>query len=281
VEANAVRYATTVLGIIAALVTSPTARAQSLSLPDVLRDVGLYVERYFSRVQSIVGVEKVVVQPVARDLASDGRARTLVYELRLDWSPGAEPYVRRDLITVDGRPPKADEEPMCMDTAAITPEPLEFLLPENQSRFVFTDGGTAKYEGHPVRVLGYRTRVEEPSRTTWQEGCGSVEPGRIQGKVWVDTASAEVHRIDSGFVGRIDIRVPRDQPWTFGARDLTFERMGTSIRYRPVRFANPDETFLLPSTVDSLTVIRNATSLRVRHEYADYRRFVTGGRIVQ
>jgi hypothetical protein len=97
----------------------------------------------------------------------------------------------------------------------------------------------------------------------------------------VDVTSAEVRRIDSGLVGQIELRVPRDQPWSDGARNLTFERMDTSIRYHPVRFDDPDETHLLPATIDSLAVIRNATSLRVRHQYTNYRRFVTGGRIVE
>jgi hypothetical protein len=257
------------------------AAAQSKPLIEVLHDVGQYVSSYLTRVQSVVGTERVVVQPIARDWTSEGRPRTLVFELRLDWTPGAEAAVRRDLVRVNGRAPRPRDEPLCMDSAAITPEPLEFLLPDNQEKVVFTDAGFSSMDGRRVRVLGYRSRAIQPVKATWKEGCGSVDPGREIGRLWVDAETAEVRRVDSGFSGLIELRVPRDQPWPSERRDLTFERSETSIRYRPVRFDDPQETLLLPAAVDSITIIRNAVSLRVRHEYSGYRRFVTGGRVVQ
>jgi len=269
-----------VLGLTAALAAPGSADAQSLNLSGVLRDVGVYVERYLSRVQSIVGVEKVTVQPVARDLSSSGFARTLLYELRLDWTPGVPATVVRELVKVNGRVPGPHDEPMCLDTAAITPEPLEFLLPENLERFEFTDSGRATVDGRRVRVLSYRTRTAEPAQATWKDGCGSFEPGRTRGRVWVDAVSAEVRRIESGLIGQVDVRVPREQPWSAGSRDVTFERVDTSIQYRAVHFESPDETVLMPATIESLTMVRNAASYRVRHEYSNYRRFETGARIV-
>ena len=285
-DAQAVSRDTTALRITALVFTALSvaprpADAQTTPLSEVLRDVGMYVEGYFSRVQHVIGVEKVTVQPVSRDLKNDGRTRNLVYELRLDWTPGAPADVRRELVRVDGRPSRPRDEAKCMDTAAITPEPLEFLLPENQGRYVFADTGSRTMDGRPVRTVSFRSRAAQRAKTSWKNGCGSLDPGRVNGRIWIDVSSNEVRRVDSGFVGRLEIRVPRDQPWTDTERDLTFERMDTSIRYRAVRFDDPDETFLLPATIDSLTLIRNATSFRVRHEYSGYRRFVTGGRIVE
>jgi len=45
---------------------------------------------------------------------------------------------------------------------------------------------------------------------------------------------------------------------------------------------DPDETILLPSRVESVTFIRNSAVPRVRmiRTYTDYRRFLTGGRIL-
>ncbi|MEQ1758137.1 MAG: hypothetical protein ABL986_07440 [Vicinamibacterales bacterium] len=266
---------------LAILVAPPQVSAQSASVADVLHRVGAYVESYLTRVQSIVGVETVTVQPIARDWSGEGLARTLVYELRLDWTPGAEAAVRRELITVNGRVPRPRDEPKCMDSAAITTEPLEFLLPENRTRYEFTDGGPASVNGQPVTVLNYRTRVETPVKTTWDDGCGNIDPGRSRGRIWVKSGSGEVHRIDSGLIGQVDMQVPRDQPWTDSRRNLTLERMDSSIRYRAFRFDNPDETLLLPTSHESVTVMRNAASLRVRHQYGNYRRFVTGGRVIE
>ena len=64
---------------------------------------------------------------------------------------------------------------------------------------------------------------------------------------------------------------------------MTIERADTSIRYRQVTFQDPEETLLVPSSIDTVTVIRNSGAPRVRktQRFTDYRRFVTGGRIVQ
>jgi hypothetical protein len=61
------------------------------------------------------------------------------------------------------------------------------------------------------------------------------------------------------------------------------ERDDTLIDYKRFSFSEPDETVLLPSRVESLTVIRNSAVPRVRTTVTltDYRRFLTGGRVVQ
>jgi hypothetical protein len=270
-----------VLGLSAFFVAPRSLDAQSPDLTGVLHDVGVYVEGYLTRVQSIVGTEKVVIQPVTRDWTTDGTPRTLIYELRLDWSPGAAAAVKRDLMTVNGRVARPSDQPKCTDNAALTPEALELLLPENQHEFVFTDAGTSRIDGRAARVLAFQTREQRPPRATWKDSCGTFDPGGVRGRVWVGVGSAEVYRIESGLMGLREVRVPNDQPWAESARNITFERLDTSIRYRPFQFADPDEVILLPATVESLSLVRNATSLRVRHEYSGYRRFVTGSRIVE
>ncbi len=269
------------LAAIVLLLAPHPAAAQSSDLTQVLTDVGAYVQRYLSSVQSIVGVETVTVQPIASDLSPDGRLRRMVFELRLDWAPGLPATVSRELVRVDGRAPRPGDEPKCLGPRAVSPEPLQFLLPENRERFVFTDAGVGRVDGFRVRQIDYRSRASVPVTSTWKDGCGSVDPGRSRGRIWVDAASAEVRRVDEGLVSPFDIRVPRDQPWAALSRDVTYQRVETSIRYRPVRFDDPEESILLPATIDSLLVVRNAASLRTRYEYTSYRRFVTGGRLVQ
>ena len=53
--------------------------------------------------------------------------------------------------------------------------------------------------------------------------------------------------------------------------------------FGPVKFVDPDETLMLPASVDSLQVVRNAGVPRSRktQRFSNYRRFITGGRIVQ
>jgi hypothetical protein len=53
--------------------------------------------------------------------------------------------------------------------------------------------------------------------------------------------------------------------------------------YRRVTFSDPDESIMLPASMDTLTVIRNAGTPRMRktQNFRNYRRFMTGIRIVQ
>ena len=63
---------------------------------------------------------------------------------------------------------------------------------------------------------------------------------------------------------------------------MTIERADSSIRYRRVPFSDPDETLLFPATIDTTTIVRNSGSPRTRisQSFGNYRRFVTGSRIV-
>jgi hypothetical protein len=55
-----------------------------------------------------------------------------------------------------------------------------------------------------------------------------------------------------------------------------------TIRYKTVVFRDPDEVLLLPESIDSFTLIRGGLqSARRNQTFSDYKRFVTGGRVLQ
>ena len=61
---------------------------------------------------------------------------------------------------------------------------------------------------------------------------------------------------------------------------MTIERADSSIRYRRVPFSDPDETMLLPESIESLTVLRTGLqSTRRMQVFSNYRRFLTSGRV--
>ena len=64
---------------------------------------------------------------------------------------------------------------------------------------------------------------------------------------------------------------------------MTIERYDTSVRYRRVMFSDPDETLLLPSSIETLSIVRNGGTPRLRttQTFSDYKRFVANSRIVQ
>jgi hypothetical protein len=63
---------------------------------------------------------------------------------------------------------------------------------------------------------------------------------------------------------------------------MVVERLDSSIVYRRVTFSDPDETVMLPASKETVSVIRNAGTPRLRttQSFRNYRRFMTGGRIV-
>jgi hypothetical protein len=271
----------------AVLVAAPAA--QALSPAPLLARIGGYVEQYYARAAHILALEEVTVQPLTRDLAADGFARRLAYELRVEWNPDAGEGQRgasvvRQLVSVNGRPPRPGDEPQCTDPRSISPEPLAPLLPGERGKYIFHPAGTGQVAGRPAVIVDYRSVRAEPPRVEWRDDCALIDlPGRTRGRVWADPETAEILRFDEQLVGLVDIPVPRTQQRRGAAAYMTIERADMSIRYRPVPFVDPDETLMLPERVESVVVIRNSGSprLRITQSFSNYRRFVTASRIVR
>jgi hypothetical protein len=271
------------------LVSARAAAGQSVPADAAVARMGDYVERYYARAQSIMVDEAVSIQPLGRDLSFAGFARRLLYEVRVEWNPGAgadeDPAtVSRQLVSVNGRPPRADEEPGCMDPRSLSPEPLAFLLPDRRHKFVFTSAGLARLDGQTAMMIDYRSVRPEPPKAHFDDECASVElPGRSRGRIWADPETAEILRFDEGLTGMVDVPVPWNQQRRGASSYMTIERADSSVRYRRITFTDPDETVLLPVSIDTITVIRNSGSPRTRisQAFSNYRRFVTGSRIVR
>lgn len=279
------------VGIGAALVMPLGLSAQVVdsAVPGHLARIGLRVQEYFDRVQRLVCRETVRLQPLKSDLMPDGRARELVYELRVDWMPPAsggppEATIQRELLLVDGRPPQPGDEPGCMDPKAFSPEPLAMLLPERQPGFAFRRVGDERIDGRPSVLLDYRPVAADPPTVTWRGDCVSVELlSMTRGRVWADAANGDVLRLDESLTGLYEFPVPERLQRGGGPRSLIIERSDTTIRYRPITFSEPDETLLLPASIETLTIVRRAgiPRQRITQTFSDYRRFITSGRIVQ
>jgi hypothetical protein len=270
------------------VLTAVGAEGQSVPAEDAIERVGDYVERYYARAQSIVVDESVAIQPLGLDLRNDGFARRLTYELRVEWNPDAADdespaTVTRQLLSINGRAPRAGQEPECLDPRSTSPEPLAFLLPDRRHKFTFKAAGLGRVGERTAVMIDYRSVKPEAPKAEWKKECVSVDlPGRARGRIWADPETSEILRLDEGITGLVDIAVPREQQRTGGPSYMTIERADSSIRYRRVVFTDPDETLLLPSSIDTVTIVRNSGSPRVRisQTFGNYRRFVTGSRIV-
>jgi hypothetical protein len=270
----------------------PQPPAAGVELAGILERVGRRVEEYFARAATVVATETVSVQPVGRDLMSEGFARRLIYELRVSWEPPEPPAtmpkvtVLRQLLKVNGRSPRNDDrDEGCFDPKAVSTEPLEMLLPERRRGFAFTAAGPGRTDGRPALRIDYRPLAPKtPPTITWQsDTCGNIEmPGYLRGRVWVDAVSGDVLRLDEEVHGFPELRLPRDKITKGFAPTLRVERADSSIRYKVVAFDDPEEHLLLPSSVETLTVVTGSGTPRRRtvHTYAGYKRFLTKGRIV-
>lgn len=278
------------LGALVAAGTSASAQgADAREVDAALWRIGAFVERYYSRAQSVVSDVRVRIRPMARDMSPRGLARRLLYEMRVEWDPGKddappEPIVMRDLLEANGRPPEPGDELECSDPRLVSPEPLAIFLPKRRNAFSFKWAGRGREAGRHVMMLDYRARGDEPPTIEWNGNCVSVDlPGMTRGRVWADAESGEVLRLDEHLTGMFEFDVPRDQRSTGGPLTMTIERADTSIRYRPVEFSSPDETLLLPSSIEMMVVWRNAGVQRlfITHDISNYRRFVTGSRMIR
>src|SRR3954471_23878592 len=160
-------------------------------LPSVLARVAESVTRYYARAQSIMCIETVRLQSLGNDLLSDASpARRLDYELRVAWDPASagetpEATVHRQLIKVNGRVPKPNDEPKCMDPKDVSPEPLAMFLPDGQADLLFTIAGTGKINGRRAVMLDFKSRAAGEAKMSATKDCLSFElPGRERGRAW-------------------------------------------------------------------------------------------------
>src|SRR5690242_16357455 len=76
-------------GLMWTMAVAMAPAAQTLAPVDPITRLGDYVQSYYSKAQSIVTEETVVLQPLSLDLTADGFPRRATYELRVEWNPDA------------------------------------------------------------------------------------------------------------------------------------------------------------------------------------------------
>ena len=254
----------------------------------VLQRIQASVEHFYSRALNVLADVRVRMRPMARDFRDTGPLRSLLYEMRVEWEEGTdtmapEPVVRRHLLEANGRPAEPGDEPECADPEPFSEEPLAIFLPARRKDFVFNWSGRDREAGRETDVIEYRLRHDEAPTIEWEGTCVSIDlPAHTRGRVWADAESGHVLRVDERLSGMFEFRVPREQRRWGGQTTMIIESANSTVRYRRVAFSDPDETLLLPSSMESMTVWRNAGVTRqfITHEISNYRRFITGARVI-
>lgn len=281
--------------ILGSAMVSADQGAPTISLREALERAGERVEQYFARAQSIVCLEVVRLQDLDPGLSPKGHARLVESELRLSWEPPAdggpvtEAQTLRQLLKVNGQPPRKDDWDSCTapEQQKKEPQPLSMLLPALRLAYDFELVGRNRVDGRDAVALDYRYRKTASMDVEMVEGrddCLSFDlDGGVRGRVWIDAETFDVLRLDQRLTSMVDIPLPRVVTRRPGS-DLrwTLERWDTSIRFKSVSFSNPDESLVLPSSSSALRVTRGSAQPRLRTtiDYTNYRRFLTGARVV-
>lgn len=264
----------------------------------VLRQVGERLEQHYKRAQNVIFNEKRTVQPVGHDYTPAGFARMTEYETRVeadataDGDESSEVRVIRQLLRVNGRPPRDKDKKDragCTDANPLSPEPLAFLLPAHRSEYTFVAGGFGKGKDRDTFIIEFTSAKPEGKGELAEDPRGHEDcfiwsmPVVTKGRVWVDASNFDVVRVEQRIAGLADISVPRKLARKHNLDDrVVVERNDTTIRYKAIPFNDPDEAMLLPASIETLTVVRGGLeSNRTRQTFSDYRRFVTGARIVK
>jgi hypothetical protein len=283
----------TLIGLSLAAIATVAPRAQSTDVTWLMVRVGERVAEYYKRAQNIICTEKVLAQQMDFNYNSAGFGRSLEYELHLESEAadgdGAvhEAKIARELRKVNGRAPRASDKDGCFDPETLEPEPLAFLLPVNQREYTFTSAVLGKGKESKTLVIDFLHKQDgKPEiRADKRKGpeCFQISlPVTTKGRVWVDSATFDVLRVEEELAHRIDVRVPYEQQRRMNLPDyVTIDRYQTITKYTIVKFSDPDEALLLPESIEEVALMRGAGSHRKRQQFSEYRRFLTGGRIVK
>jgi len=281
-----------------AFAAAATAQAPPpIDLDGTLAQAAARVEEFFTRAASLVVNEHVYVQPLSFGLSGDGPGRSVESELRLSWAPDAdgdaatEAQTLRLVTKVNGRRPRANDPRNCTAPEQHDTETqvLSMLLPGQRGDYAWRLAGRGKVDGRAAILVDFREKapveVTDVRVVENNDDCISYNiEGGLRGRVWVDAESFDVLRMDHHLGGQVEVKLPRALHRKVGVNPVwTVERIDTTYRFKRVRFQDPEETLVLPVSSSSLRITHGAGTPRVRvtTEYKGYRRFMTGGRVIQ
>lgn len=273
--------------VVVLMVATATARAQNdIDLPVILAGLAVRTQQYYDRFISIICTETVDQQDLKFSLTPYGNPRQTVYELSVARDPDgkgeSEFRVERAVQSVNGRTARRNHRPACTDPKTGTPEPMAFLLAANQRRYRFSVAtpGRADADGPSgAHAIDFVETPPERVRIKWEGNCFEAEGGGHHGRVWYDPVTYDVLQVVVRLSRPFQVPIPSG---VIGLQPaIRVERSEMTLRFARVEFQQPDETVLLPESIDTLHVLRGIPSLRIRQSFNGYRRFLTKSELRQ
>lgn len=279
-----------------ALLTVGLSAQASPDIDTLLARVAERIDLYYKRAQNIMCIEKTTVLPLGRSFEIVGFNRVTEAELRVesdssDGDGSPSPTFFRQLLKINGRAPRdkdRKDRSACLDPNPLTPEPLAFLLPAHREGYTFASAGFGKGKDSNALFIEYARpgskRSELIDDPHGREDCFEMSsPLSVKGRVMIDRTTHDVLRIEERLAGLGELRTSRTQQRRNNfSPSIVVDRIDVTTRYKVVSFKDPEETFLLPESIETLEMFRGELqSHRTRQEFSNYRRFVTGARVVK
>jgi hypothetical protein len=248
------------------------------------------VAAYYERARQLICTERSTVVPIGTEGSVAVFARTVESELRVEIDDAFDARVTREVLRVNGREPRErdrTDRSGCTDPTPLSPELLAFLLPGQRDGYTFAEVRDGRDRGRAALVIGFASarRTSRPELIEDEYGHDDcfdwIGPIAVVGRLWVDAETHEVLRLDRHIAGPTDVRVPPllQRKYRFPAW-LTIDRDEVTLRFGPVTFTDPDETMLLPESIETRSVMRTGLqSIRRTQVFSNYRRFLTSSRI--
>ena len=261
-------------------------------LPDasLIAHIGERVVAYYQRAQRLICTERSSVIPLGSGGIVPDFARTVESEVRIEIDDARVARVTRQVQRINGREPRERDKTDrsgCTDPTPLSPELLAFLLPDQRDKYRFTSVREGREGGRAALVIDFASARRTGRPELIEDEYGHDEcfdwagPIAVAGRLWVDADTHDVLRLDRRIGGPTDVRVPpRLQTKYHFPNWVTIDRDDLTLRFKPVTFSDPEETMLLPESIDSLTVVRTGLqSTRRAQVFSNYRRFLTSGRV--
>jgi hypothetical protein len=276
---------------------SPATDNDAAQLKNLLVRVSERIQKYQDAMFSIAFTEILQQQ----ELKSDGTAKDKLKEFVYDSvvvsrtsivnKENSFPLITRTLKTVDGKPTEQKslkQRSKCTDTnpQPAYGDPLNFLLSKNQKNFTFSYAGEADLDGRTTAILLISTPpASEPVKIITTGNCFRLSRGlQRQGKIWIDLNTFDVMQLQwqlaESFSGKIPAGIAKFGifPLLRPAREISYDKQEFTMRFREVTFQSPEQILWLPSSSESVWILKGAgiEGFRINTEYTRYKRFITG-----
>ena len=192
----------------------------------------------------------------------------------------------RRLKTIDGKPSKKRLGP----EVNFFVSSLGFLLPKHRGlgRLRFTLDGEEAEAGRKL----YRIRMLSPGegepRVVWKRRAVGLRFRVVAPYVytiWVDAETFDVLRLESHLAAPFEFDGPR--AFGFGrlgpSRHFKYAAQDYSVRFHRQQFKDPEQTLLVPDSVEWVTVVEGASRPRTRAtlRFSNYQRFRSDVKVIE